>query len=136
MKRTPEDSSFAAECGKELRRHYDRATQTGVGGPELSDERFAATLNVTRPALKKYLRGGAMPTLRVVVLAFVRYGINLPYLGVPLFQTETQQAGSTLIAQLVLPFSVQGLNLATILTKIEAKGENQFDLYVDVQKAG
>jgi hypothetical protein len=136
MKRTSEDEAFAIEFGRALKIHYDRATEKDIGGPELSDEQFAASLDVTRPALKKYLSGSAMPALRVVVLAFLRYGINVAYFGTPLFsRRRNKQMLPVAFTQLVLPFSVQGLNTATIQTKIEPKGVNRFELRVNVQKA-
>lgn len=137
MKRTSEDEAFASEFGRELKLHYDRATEKGVGGPELSDEQFAATLDVTRPALKKYLAGGTMPALRVVVLAFLRYGVNVAYFGTPLFgRRRAKHSPPIALAQLVLPFSVQGLNTASIQTKIEPRGVNRFEIRVNVRKAG
>ena len=137
MKRTPDDESFAAEFGRELKRHYDLATQKGGEGRGQSDEEFAATLDVTRPALKKYLKGAAMPTLRVVVLAFLRYKVNVAYFRMPLFGKRGRRESATpTAAQLVLPFSVQGLNTATIQTKVEPKGVNRFEIRVDIQKAG
>jgi transcriptional regulator with XRE-family HTH domain len=137
MKRTPDDEAFSAEFGRELKRHYDRATQKGGDSPALSDEQFAATLDVTRPALMKYLKGAAMPTLRVVVLAFLRYGVNVAYFRMPLFGKRGRKDSPTPTSvQLVLPFSVQGLNTATIQTKVEPKGVNRFEIRVDIQKAG
>ena len=137
MKRTPDDETFAAEFGRELKKHYDLATQKGGEIPGLSDEQFAATLDVTRPALMKYLKGATMPTLRVVVIAFLRYGINVAYFRMPLFGKRGRK-GSPIptAAQLVLPFSVQGLNISTIQTKVEPKGVNRFEIRVDIQKAG
>ncbi|MGC1363514.1 MAG: hypothetical protein WA826_20250, partial [Silvibacterium sp.] len=117
MKSTLDDKNFAVEFGRELKHHYDRATREGVNGVKLSDEQFASTLDVTRPALKKYLGGSAMPALRVVVLAFIQYGINVPYFGTPLFGKKgKKRESSPAITQLVLPFSVQGLNTAAIQT--------------------
>jgi hypothetical protein len=137
MKRTPDDEDFAAEFGRELKRHYDRATQKGGDSPRMSDEQFAATLDVTRPALRKYLKGATMPTLRVVVLAFLRYKVNVAYFRMPLFGKRGRKESHTpTTAQLVLPFSVQGLNTSTIQTKVEPKGVNRFEIRVDIQKAG
>ncbi len=137
MKSTPDDEAFAAEFGRELKQHYDRATQKGAGGPALSDEQFAATLDVTRPALKKYLKGAAMPSLRVVVLAFLRYGVNVAYFRMPLFGKRGRKESPTpTTAQLVLPFSIQGLNSARVQTKVEPKGVNRFEIRVEIQKAG
>jgi hypothetical protein len=136
MKRTSEDESFSTQFGTELTRHYERATQEGINGLKMSDEQFASTLDVTRPALKKYLNGLAMPALRVVVLAFLRYGINIPYFGMPLFSKRKQAKGSNLVmTQLVLPFSVQALNTVAIEAKIERKGPTRFELRVNLDKA-
>jgi transcriptional regulator with XRE-family HTH domain len=137
MKRTPDDDVFAAEFGRELKRHYDRATKKEDDSPRLTDEQFAATLDVTRPALMKYLKGGATPTLRVVVLAFLRYGVNVSYTRMPLFGKRVRKVSTnSRVAQLVLPFSVRGLNAGTIQTKVEPKGVNSFEIWVDIQKAG
>lgn len=38
--------------------------------------------------------------------------------------------------QLVLPFSIQGLNTSMIQAKVEPKGVNRFEIRVDVEKAG
>jgi transcriptional regulator with XRE-family HTH domain len=137
VKRTSDDERFGVEFGRELKVHYIRATEKGVGGPELSDEDFAATLDVTRPALRKYLNGAAMPTLRVIVLAFLRYGINVPYFGTSLFGGKRpKRQVSSAPTQLVLPFSVQGLNASTIHTKIEPRGLNRFEIRVNIRRAG
>ncbi len=85
MKRTLEDEAFAVEFGRELKEHYDRATRHGADAPGMTDEQFAASLDVKRAALMKYLKGAAMPSLRVVVLAFLRYGVKVPYFRTPLF---------------------------------------------------
>lgn len=135
MKKTPEDAVFAVRFGEELRRHYDRETTPDSG--QMSDEDFASSLDVSRAALMRYLAGEAMPSVRVLVLAFLRYGIALDYFGTPVFgkrkrKSEHPDAAPT---QLVLPFSVQGLNAASIRTKIEPRGQNGFELRVDIRRA-
>jgi hypothetical protein len=136
MKQTLEDEAFAVGFGQELRQHYERSTQAGAGGGALSDEAFAATLNVTRPALKKYLAGAATPSISVIVLAYERYGINVPYAGTPLFNKKSRlkrnAPGGT---QLVLPFSVQSFGSTSVHAKIEPRGENRFALMVDIGRA-
>lgn len=128
---------FASEFGRQLRQHYDRATEKGLGGPELSDQAFAATLDVSRPALMKYLSGSAMPTVRVVALAFLRYGVNVAYFGTPLFaKGKGKRILSHSSTQLVLPFSIQALNSAGLQARVESKGVNRFELRVDIRKAG
>lgn len=135
MKRTPEDEAFAVAFGRELKGHYDRATQPNSDGTRVTDEQFAASIDVTRAALGKYLKGTAMPTLRVVVLAFLRYGVKVSYLRTPLFNNKGSKQPSTADAQLVLPFSVQGLNTSAIQARVEPKGVNRFEIRVDIQKA-
>ena len=136
MKRTPDDQAFAVAFGRELKAHYDRATQPSTDGSEMTDEQFAATIDVTRPALKKYLNGTAMPTLRVVVLAFLRYGVKVPYFHTHLFGNKGRKLHSAPEAQLVLPFSVQGLNTSAIQARVQPKGINRFEIRVDIGKAG
>lgn len=133
MKRTLEDEAFAISFGRELRQHYERSTQAGAGGTALSDEAFAATLNVTRPALKKYLAGGATPSISVVVLAYERYGINVPYAGTPLFNKKNRlKRAAPGRTQLVLPFSVQSFDGSSVQAKIEPRGENRFAVMVNI----
>ena len=137
MKRTLEDDAFAVDFGRQLKAHYDHATQPSADGPGMTDEQFAASLDVTRAALMKYLRGVAMPTLRVVVLAFLRYGVKVSYFRTPLFGNRGRKhSPASGPAQLVLPFSVQGLNTSTIQARVEPKGVNRFELRVDLERAG
>jgi transcriptional regulator with XRE-family HTH domain len=135
MKRTSEDDEYAPEFGRRLKAHYDIARMEPPTGKGLSDEEFAATLDITRPALRKYLNGRAMPTLRTVVLAFRVYGIAVPYFGVPLFRTRRQVHKSAGVTQLVLPFSVRGLGSFGVQARIAPRGENKFELRVDVESA-
>jgi transcriptional regulator with XRE-family HTH domain len=137
MKRTPDDDAFAAAFGHELKRHYEAATGKGSTERKLSDEEFAATLDVSRTALMKYLRGGATPSLRVVVLAFRNYGICVRYSGTPIFrERQHRKELAQSITQLVLPFSVHGPNAAGIEAKIEPKGQNRFEIHVELRRAG
>jgi transcriptional regulator with XRE-family HTH domain len=137
MKRTPEDEAFAIEFGRELKEHYDHATQPSANSAGMTDEQFAASLDVTRAALMKYLMGTAMPTLRVVVLAFLRYGVRVPYFRTPLFGKRSRKdAPASTSAQLILPFSVQGLNTSAVQARVQPRGVNRFEIRVDVQKAG
>ena len=137
MKCTAQDKEFAIAFGRELTEHYARLTNGENGTDRMSDEEFAATLGVTRPALKKYLRGAATPSVGVVVSAYLRYRINVGYSGVPLFGRKRSAAPrDNPRTQLVFPFSVRGSSLDTVETRIEPKGENQFELRVEVRKAG
>jgi transcriptional regulator with XRE-family HTH domain len=132
MKRTLEDDEFAAEFGRRLKAHYDASILKTDKGKGPSDEKFAASLDVSRAALKKYLAGEAMPTVRTAVLAYHKYGINIPYLGTPLFSGKTRTKGRVSTEQLILPFSVRSLSTATIQARVQPKGLNQFEVRVTV----
>jgi len=131
MKRTRSDDAFAAEFGRELSLKYRNRED------DVTDEQFAASLGVCRPALMKYLSGSAMPSLSVVVLAFRRYGINVPYLGTPLFgkgRRSTRSAADA--AQLILPFSVQSVDADIVETNLDRKSPHGFELRVRLRKLG
>ncbi len=132
MKSTPDDEKFAADFGRELKRHYELATQAS----NLSDEQFAATLDVSRPALRKYLQGKATPCLRVIVLAFTQYGINVPYIGTPLFGTRAGRKSASASRQLILPFSVQASNADIIETSLDRKGPHAFEVRIRLNNTG
>src|SRR5208283_4453845 len=76
MKRTPEDTAFAAEFGRELKAKYDEAKKRAV-----TDAAFAKSVGVVRAQLDRYLRGEAVPGIRTVALAHREYGIALSYGG-------------------------------------------------------
>jgi hypothetical protein len=137
VKRTPEDIEFSAEFGRQLQARYQAATDRARAGSEaLTDDEFAATLDVSRPALKKYLAGRAMPALRTIILAYRRHGIAIPYLGTELFSAKRRRGGTIREAtQLVLPFSVRGLGISGVESKISATGENRYELRVNVKVA-
>jgi len=136
MKRTLEDEAFAIEFGRELKERYDHATQPSANSAGVTDEQFAASLDVTRAALMKYLKGAAMPTVRVVVLAFRQYGVRVPYFRTPLFgKSSRKHASLSTSAQLILPFSVKGLNTSAVQARVQPRGVNRFEIQVDVQKA-
>jgi transcriptional regulator with XRE-family HTH domain len=74
MKRTEEDQQFGAEFAKRLRPFYDRALADGQ-----TEKEFARRLGVDRGGLQRYLRTGAMPSFRTIVLAYREFGIAIPY---------------------------------------------------------
>jgi transcriptional regulator with XRE-family HTH domain len=138
MKQTRDDEAFANLFGRELMRHYEQATREATGVALITDEQFAATLDVSRAALKKYLKGQTTPALRVVVLAYIRYGISVEYAGTALFGKRARSGKKihSQQTQFVLPFSVEAMGTSSIQTRIEPKGENRFELKVDFRKAG
>lgn len=136
MKRTPEDIEFSAEFGRQLHARYEAATNRALGSEALTDDEFAATLDVSRAALKKYLAGQAMPTLRTIILAYRRHRIAIPYLGTELFSAKGRRAsGPHEATQLVLPFSVRGLGISGVQSRISATGENRYELRVNLKAA-
>jgi len=74
MKRTEEDRQFGAEFAKRLKPFYKIALDQGQTGKD-----FARRLGVDRGGLQRYLRTGAMPSFRTVVLAYREFGIVIPY---------------------------------------------------------
>ena len=134
MKRTPQDDLFALEFGRQLRLRYEESVRSAAAD-RISEEQFATNLGVTRPALRKYLSGKAMPTVRTVVFAFLKYGVSVPYFGTLLFGKRRARNAESPNAQLVLPFSVRGLGRSSVHAKIEPTGTNQFEIRVDVSRA-
>src|SRR5271168_1020152 len=74
MKRTDEDQQFGATFAKRLRPFYKRALAGGQ-----TEKEFARRLGVDRGGLQRYLRAGAMPSFRTIVLAYREFGIAIPY---------------------------------------------------------
>ena len=74
MKRTDEDRQFGAEFAKRLRPFYEVALDQGQ-----TEKDFARRLGVDRGGLQRYLRTGAMPSFRTVVLAYREFRIVIPY---------------------------------------------------------
>ena len=133
MKRTNEDDQFALEFGRQLKLRY-QALRTARDA-SMSEEQFAATLDVSRAALRKYLNGKAMPTVRTAALAYLKHGVSASYFGTALFGKRRPKTAASPPAQLVLPFSVRGLNTASVSAKIKPTGTNQFELRLDVNRA-
>lgn len=75
-KHEQEDRKFIKDFARQLKAHYKKAKLSQV-----SDEAFAESLDVTRPALQGFLDGKAMPTIRALALAVDRYGLELGYEG-------------------------------------------------------
>jgi hypothetical protein len=112
MKRTPEDTEFAALFGRELKRKYDEAKRRGM-----TDAGFAESIGVVRAQLDKYVRGEAVPGIRTIALAKRKYGISVPYDGIVVSKTgRRRQRSGPSADQLELPFVIW------------AEGPGEFDL--------
>jgi transcriptional regulator with XRE-family HTH domain len=107
MKQTPEDLRFAGDFAQALRPHVAEEKKKGH-----SLKQIAEGLGVTEPALMKYLGGRTTPGLRTVVLAYDKYGLSVPYSGVPFVggaasKRKRGRKKSSPLQQLVLPFEIQ-----------------------------
>lgn len=74
MKSTDEDRQFGAEFARQLRPFYKQALARGQ-----TEKEFSRRLGVDRGGLQRYLRAGAMPGFRTIVLAYREFGIAIPY---------------------------------------------------------
>jgi transcriptional regulator with XRE-family HTH domain len=132
MKRTPEDTTFAFEFGRELKARYDSAKRQG-----LSDEDFAKSIGVVRAQLDRYLRGEAVPGIRTVALAYRKYGIATPYgqtpAAAPLTGRKRRRKGTD--NQLELPFTVwaEGPGIAEL--KLKPVSARKFALLLTIKRA-
>jgi transcriptional regulator with XRE-family HTH domain len=107
MKRTDEDHEFGVEFGKRLKPFYERALADGR-----TEKEFARRLGVDRGGLQRYLRTGAMPSFRTIVLAHREFGIAIPYAGtesVSLVSGRGKRRRKTSALQMDLPLTIEAL---------------------------
>lgn len=105
MKRTDEDQQFGTEFAKRLKPFCERAIAEGQ-----TEKEFARRLGVDRGGLQRYLRTGAMPSFRTIVLAYREFGIAIPYAGtesVPLVSRKCKQRRKTSALQMYLPLTIE-----------------------------
>ena len=133
MKRTPEDTAFAAEFGRELKAKYDEAKKRAV-----TDAAFAKSVGVVRAQLDRYLRGEAVPGIRTVALAHREYGIALSYGGtsMPEVLAGRRRRRKELIPdQLELPFTLWAEGPGKFNLKIQPVSARKFALRLTIRKA-
>src|SRR5580700_5982509 len=107
MKRTDDDHQFGAEFAKQLRPLYEKAVAKGQ-----TEKEFARRLGVDRGGLQRYLKTGAMPSFRTIVLAHREFGIAIPYAGtdsVPLVSGMGKRRRKTSALQMDLPLTIEAL---------------------------
>jgi transcriptional regulator with XRE-family HTH domain len=105
MKRTDEDQQFGAQFAKRLRPFYERALAEGQ-----TEKEFARRLGVARGGLQRYLRTGAMPSFRTIVLAYREFGISIPYASTessPLISGRAKRRRRTSEFQMDLPLTIE-----------------------------
>jgi transcriptional regulator with XRE-family HTH domain len=107
MKRTDDDQRFGVEFAKRLKPFYERALAEGQ-----TEKGFARRLGVDRGGLQRYLRTGAMPSFRTIVLAHREFGIAIPYAGtesVSLLSGRGKRRRKTSALQMDLPLTIEAL---------------------------
>jgi transcriptional regulator with XRE-family HTH domain len=105
MKRTEEDQQFGAEFARRLRPFYKKALAGG-----LTEKEFARRLGVDRGGLQRYLRTGAMPGFRTIVLAYREFGILIPYANtesLPLVSGRGKRPRRASELQMDLPLTIE-----------------------------
>jgi len=125
----PEDLRFIDQFSKELGQKYSRHKG--------ADEEFARLLDVSRPALKKYLAGKAMPGVRTVALAYERLGINVRYgkFEAKLLHQRAKSNRRSPEAQLLLPFAIESLDQKNIEIELIEKKPNRIAMNVSIRFA-
>ena len=101
-----------------------------------SDEDFAKELDVSRPALKKYLNGTAMPGVRTVALAYANLQIHVSYekFDAKLLCSRGRSNRRSVEAQMLLPFAIESLEQDNVDIKLEKK-PNRIALNVSIRFA-
>jgi transcriptional regulator with XRE-family HTH domain len=125
----PEDLRYKDEFTKRLNDEYKKHAG--------SDAAFAAKLDVTRQALKKYLNGEVMPGLRTVALAYVNLGINVSYgkFDAKLLCSRGKSNKRSVEAQLLLPFAIESLSQDDVQIELVDKKKNRIEMSVTIQFA-
>ena len=126
----PEDLQFVEKFSKHLNEKYDEHKKKTIGtgsSKKGSDAEFARKLDVTRPALKKYLDGKAMPGVRTVALAYVNLGINVSYgrFDAKLLCSRGKSNRRSVEAQMLLPFAIESLKQDNIEVELVDKKPNR-----------
>jgi len=131
MKRTDDDTEFAIEFGRELRRKYDEAKNRGV-----TDGDFANSIGVVRGQLDRYLRGEAVPGIRTVALAFRNHGISVPYGDTALGAALRNRSGRrrSFLQQMELPFTVVSEAPGLVDVKFKPVSARRFALQLTVKR--
>jgi len=132
MKRTDEDRQFGAEFAKQLRPFYEKALTDGQ-----TEKDFARRLGIDRGGLQRYLRSGAMPSFRTIVLAYREFGIVIPYAGTPSAGLVSRRGRrrKTSELQMDLPLTIEALQ-GEINVVIKKKSPQRVRLQLRALKVG
>ena len=106
----------------------------------VADEAFAASIGVKRPALKKYLRGMAVPSLHTVALAKRNYGIDIRYDDVDLGKLaqggRSRRTSTGPAIQLRLPFSIELSRPAGFEVALKKLKNHKYELRIRSKRVG
>jgi|ERR1700733_3743441 len=133
MKRTEEDQQFGAEFAKRLRPFYEKALAGGQ-----TEKEFARRLGVDRGGLQRYLRTGAMPSFRTIVLAYREFEIVIPYAStesVSLVSGRGKRRRKLSGLQMDLPLTIEA-SQGEIDVIIKKKSPNRIRLQLRALKLG
>jgi transcriptional regulator with XRE-family HTH domain len=125
----PEDLQFIEAFSKRLNEEYEKGA--------CSDAEFARKLDVSRPALQKYLKKAAMPGIRTVALAYSNLGINVSYgkFDAKHLCSRGRSNRRSVEAQLLLPFAIESLKQENIEIELVEKKPNRIAMNVSIRFA-
>jgi hypothetical protein len=133
MKQTPEDLRFASLFAEAIRPHVSADVQKGD-----SMAKIGAKLGVSGPGLQKYLDGKTVPSLRTIVLAFLAYGISVPYNGVEISMKGLRKKRKVIVpeSQLFLPFEITAPSPdKRVALKLLPTGVRKYQLQITLKMA-
>lgn len=133
MKCTDEDRQFSAEFAKRLKPFYEKAMKNGE-----TEKAFARRLGVDRGGLQRYLRTGAMPSFRTIVLAFREFGILIPYANTDsteIVSRRTKKRRMTSELQMDLPLTIEAPH-GEISVEIKKKSPQRIRLQLHALRLG
>jgi transcriptional regulator with XRE-family HTH domain len=133
VKCTDEDRQFSAEFAKRLKPFYEKAMKNGE-----TEKAFARRLGVDRGGLQRYLRTGAMPSFRTIVLAFREFGILIPYANTNstgIVSRRTKKRRMTSELQMDLPLTIEAPQ-GEISVEIKKKSPQRIRLQLRALRLG
>jgi len=133
VKCTDEDRQFSAEFAKRLKPFYEKAMKNGE-----TEKAFARRLGVDRGGLQRYLRTGAMPSFRTIVLAFREFGILIPYANTDsteIVSRRTKKRRMTSELQMDLPLTIEAPH-GEISVEIKKKSPQRIRLQLHALRLG
>lgn len=116
-----------------MRPFYEKALADGQ-----IEKEFARRLGIDRGGLQCYLRTGAMPSFRTIVLAYREFGIAIPYAGIEstgLVSGRAKRRRKTSDLQMDLPLTIEAPQ-GEINVVIKKKSPQRIRLQIRALKLG